>query len=155
MARGGLKLSINPAVLRWARESAGYTQAEAAVKVGQSLARLQAWEAGSDQPTEPQLEKLASAYKRPLAVFFMQAEPEAETLPEDFRRVPGVDALPYTPKLRLAARRAKRIQRLTGELEAQLGIERPQLPDWRVHPPESPRRGRRAHPGAHAPAAMG
>jgi DNA-binding XRE family transcriptional regulator len=63
--------TVTPAVLKWARESAGLTLDIAAQRIGVASAKLFAAEDGSGQLTFPQLRKASGVYKRPLAVFFL------------------------------------------------------------------------------------
>ena len=60
-----------PSVLRWARESQGYSIEEVASRLKRDPSEVAAWETGAESPTYVQLETLAyKIYKRPLAVFF-------------------------------------------------------------------------------------
>jgi Zn-dependent peptidase ImmA (M78 family) len=83
---------INPAILVWARESAGLGIDEAAKKL--SLAdsknesgeqKLLDLESGARFPTRVQLSKIAKTYRRPLIVFYMEAPPIKAPRGEDFR----------------------------------------------------------------------
>lgn len=93
------KAHINPAVLRWARETAGLSLEDAAMKadIGDArgkpgYVRLEEWEMGDDIPTRGQAESLAKAYLRPILTFYLPNPPErAETL-ADFRTVSGQTA---------------------------------------------------------------
>lgn len=49
---------LAPAVMRWARESAGMTLADVAGRLGKPQALIQTWEDGTSGPTYAQLEKL-------------------------------------------------------------------------------------------------
>jgi Zn-dependent peptidase ImmA (M78 family)/transcriptional regulator with XRE-family HTH domain len=84
---------VNPDVLRWARESAGFDIALAAKRVGVSSDRLTTWEEGRAKPTLAQLRNLAQHYRRPPAFFFLVAPPADDDVPRppDFRRVPDED----------------------------------------------------------------
>jgi Zn-dependent peptidase ImmA (M78 family) len=100
--------AVTPAVLKWARESAGLALGVAAQRIGIAPAKLSAAEDGSGLLTFPQLRKAANVFKRPLAVFFL-AEPPAVDLPvADFRRVPEALGAPISPELRLEVRRLNR-----------------------------------------------
>jgi len=79
------KAYITPNVLKWARESARMTGETAAAKVSMPVARLQEWEAGTKQPTIKQAQKLAKAYKRPFALFFLPEIPRDFQPLQDFR----------------------------------------------------------------------
>lgn len=72
---------IQPSVLRWARESQGYSIDDVALHLKREPDEIEAWELGHTSPTYAQLEELAyKLYKRPLAVFFLPSD-----LPGDFR----------------------------------------------------------------------
>lgn len=83
---------INPAILVWARESAGLNVEDAAKRLalggtksetsGQKLLEL---EKGLRRPTRAQLSKIAKTYRRPLLAFYMAAPPNKASRGEDFR----------------------------------------------------------------------
>ena len=89
--------NINPAILAWARETAGLAPEEAATRLGlvksadkQSPAqRLLAFERGQCMPTRNQLLKFAALYRRPLLTFYMKRPPARGERGEDFRRSAG------------------------------------------------------------------
>jgi hypothetical protein len=66
---------VEPAVLRWARETIGLSEVAAARKLGLPDDRVAQWESGEAQPTIVQLRKAAEAYNRALGVFFLPAPP--------------------------------------------------------------------------------
>lgn len=80
------KAYITPKVLKWARESARISEDTAASKVSVPVEKLLEWEDGSSQPTINQAEKLAKAYKRPFALFFLPDIPRDFQPLQDFRR---------------------------------------------------------------------
>lgn len=93
MSREG---SINPAILAWARESAGLELAEAAERLGltsgpasTAAEKLAQFEDGERSPTRGQLAKISTLYRRPLVTFYMKAPPSRGERGEDFRRTPG------------------------------------------------------------------
>lgn len=86
------KAFITPNVLKWARESARMTEETAAAKVPVVVDRLKKWENGTDQPTISQARKLAKAYKRPFALFFLPEVPRDFQPLQDFRK-PGAKPL--------------------------------------------------------------
>ena len=92
---------INPKILQWARETAGYRLDEVAGQA--NFKKVEAWEQGAAYPTYKQLEGLASRYKRPLALFFFPEVPEEEAIESSFRSLPAsqVQALPASIKLML------------------------------------------------------
>lgn len=84
--------AINPAVLSWARATAGLSLDEAAHRIGLSSGargtaaeKLEAIEAGDRHPTEAQLVKMAAAYHRPLLSLYMAEPPRPADRGEDFR----------------------------------------------------------------------
>jgi Zn-dependent peptidase ImmA (M78 family) len=107
MARS-IEALVKPALLEWARTTAGLDAAAAARRVGISEDRLRAWESGREVPSVAQLAKAANVYKRPLAVFYLPAPPEEPPRPRDFRRLDESDPLrAFSSALRLAIRRAR------------------------------------------------
>jgi len=86
---------VNPEILRWARETAGFTLEEASHRLGikkargnTSVERLEMLEAGDTEPTRPMLLKMANKYRRPLIVFYMEDPPRKEDREQDFRTLP-------------------------------------------------------------------
>ncbi len=116
----------NPALLRWARESAGLSLREAVFRAhllpgcrrrGEdpmtAEERLASWETGLATPTLSQLKALAKAFCRPLVTFFLSELPaQAEPMP-DFRSLPG--SPPDSPEF---AALKRRVLVLHGELSA-------------------------------------
>jgi transcriptional regulator with XRE-family HTH domain len=102
------RAEANPtrSVLIWARETAGLTVELAAKKAGVSADRLTAWETHEQRPTFAQLRKLAMVYRRPLAVFYLEAPPKGFSPMHDFRRAAEHAELPNSPELTLEIRKA-------------------------------------------------
>jgi transcriptional regulator with XRE-family HTH domain len=73
------KAYITAKVFKWARESAKMTEEIAASKVAVPIEKFKEWEIGEDYPTIRQAQRLAKAYRRPFALFFL---PE---VPNDFK----------------------------------------------------------------------
>lgn len=107
---------VTPGVLRWARESTGWTVYEAASQVGLRWSQLEAAEEGADLLTLRQAEKVADAYERPLATFFLPEPPVEEPREAQFRRLPGAPELPWPPEMNLLARRIRDRQDAAREL---------------------------------------
>ncbi len=86
---------VNPAMLVWARETAGLTLDQAASRLAinkaygkpgpQRLAEIES----SGEPTRPQLLAMMKVYRRPLLIFYMPQPPIASDRGEDFRSFPG------------------------------------------------------------------
>lgn len=112
-----IKATINPAVLSWARETAGFDLTAAASKIDIDEEKLAAWETGDDQPSIPQLRKLAEAYKRPLAVLYLPEPPTTSfQAMHDFRRLPDLGLRSFSPELTLEIRFAQQRRELALEL---------------------------------------
>ena len=107
---------VTPEVLRWARESTGYSVSEAAKKIGIRSWRLELAEQGYDLLTLRQAEKAAEAYERPLAALFLPAPPDEEPQEARFRRLPGAPEPPWPPAMQLLARRVRERQDAAVEL---------------------------------------
>ena len=105
----------NVEVLKWARESAGYTVQDVAEKLRKKSKKITEqtvidFEKGSAFPTYSQLETLAyHIYKRPLAVFFFPEPPDESDIKQSFRTLPQpVEKL--NPKMRFLLRKARVMQ---------------------------------------------
>jgi Zn-dependent peptidase ImmA (M78 family) len=79
----------------------------AAHKAAVKPAQLSEWEAGVSRPSIPQLRKLATVYRRPLAAFYLPEAPTRFQVMHDFRRLSN-DLASYenSPKLAYEVRRA-------------------------------------------------
>ncbi len=81
-----IRVAVQPAMLRWARERAGMSVAALAGRFG----KLEAWESGEIKPTLKQLEAFAKATFTPVGFLFLQTPPvEAIPIP-DLRTVDNV-----------------------------------------------------------------
>ena len=83
---------INPSILQWARETAGFSLQEAADRLGLETSsrrtgaeKLGALEAGEKAPTARQLRRLATLYRRPLIAFYLADPPGRGERGQDFR----------------------------------------------------------------------
>ena len=86
---------VNPAIMVWARETAGLTQKEAATKLGfkdssksSAVEKLTLIERGEKKPSRPQLLKMAGQYRRPLLTFYLSKPPQKSNRGVDFRTLP-------------------------------------------------------------------
>ena len=86
---------VNPCNLRWARNAAKLSVADAAKKLGltssvksTSVEKLESMERGERLPTQPQLNKMANAYRVPVVTFYLESEPRKSDLGEDYRTLP-------------------------------------------------------------------
>ena len=91
---------VNPAILAWARETAGLSLESAARKLAIRDARgvpganrLAQIESGAVEPTRPLLVRMAKQYRRPLLTFYLASPPVEANRGEDFRTLSeGYDA---------------------------------------------------------------
>jgi Zn-dependent peptidase ImmA (M78 family)/DNA-binding XRE family transcriptional regulator len=120
-----IKATINPALLIWARTPAGYELVGAAEALDLSQEKLEAWEKGEDQPSIPQLRKLAELYKRPLAVLYLPEPPQTFQPMHDFRRLADVGPRQFSPGLTLDIRSAQQRRLLALEMLEEVGEKPP------------------------------
>jgi Zn-dependent peptidase ImmA (M78 family) len=124
-----VKALIAPALITWARETAGFSIAEAAERLKIDEEQLTAWESRDNEasPSIPQLRKLASLFKRPLAVFYLPEPPRRFEVMRDLRRLPGTGPRHYSPALQLELRAATERRELALDLAADLDEELPKF----------------------------
>ncbi len=80
---------MNPDLFRWARETSGLSIEQAASALAlKNVEKLQAIEAGDEEPSRPLLLRMAKKYRRPLVTFYMPAPPRKGDRGEDFRTLP-------------------------------------------------------------------
>ncbi len=89
---------FNAEVLRWARETAGLNQAEAAKKLAIGPARglepeerLELLESGQADPTAVMIRKMAKQYRRPLISLYLSKPPARGERGQDFRTLPDAE----------------------------------------------------------------
>jgi Zn-dependent peptidase ImmA (M78 family) len=120
MAR--IEATPTPAVLMWARETAGLSVEVAAQRVAVKVDQLLSWEDGTARPSIPQLRKLAVAFRRPLAVFYLPEPPTRFQVMHDFRRLSD-KTLPSERSPKLAYEIRKAFDRREWALELMEGID--------------------------------
>ena len=108
-------VKINPTVLKWARESAGWTIDGIAGKLRAEVTLVRAWETGKAQPSLTNLERLAVYFKRPLAALLLPSPPPEPPLPIDFRQLPRNEQT-LSRETRFAIRRARRLRKIALDL---------------------------------------
>ena len=118
---------VEPAILRWARDTAGMSVDEAARSLQTHPERVQAWEDGEEHPSMAQLRRMATTYRRLLSDFYLPKTPLEVPLPHDFRRMPGEVAFRYSKALRYQLRVARERRALALDFAADLDAEIPQL----------------------------
>lgn len=130
---------VEPAILEWARSTAGLSIEEAAHSLQTKPEKLLAWEGGEEHPSMSQLRRMAAAYKRLLSDFYLPSRPTDDPLPHDFRRLPGEVAFRYSRALRYQLRLARQRRELALDLAAELEDEVPAL-SARLDPHDDPER---------------
>lgn len=125
MPRRSPEVSVKAEVLKWARESSGWTVQEVSTKLKVPPRTYKQWETTGLGIRLTQLEALAKHYKRPLAAFFLPKPPKEPKPPRDFRVLPGREGK-FEKKTLLAIRRGIRLQTLASELG--------QTVDWDTKP---------------------
>ena len=128
--------SVNPDVLRWARESSGFSLQDVARFLKKEEAAVIQWETGEASPTYVQLEKLAyELYKRPVAVFFFPDPPQEPSPAESFRTLPEFELNNLFPDTKHAIREGQAMQIALKELSRGIGLSGKQLlRDFQVDP---------------------
>lgn len=103
---------IQPAVLRWARESIGMSVEDVALKLKRPPEDIRAWEStDAAAPTYVQLETLAyKVLKRPLAVFFLPEPPQEVSPKREFRTLPDAELQALHADTHMQVRRAHAYQ---------------------------------------------
>lgn len=121
-----LKALVEKELLVWARKTASLSLEDAARLAHVAVPKLEAWEAGDDEPSIPELKKLAGVYKRPLSVFFLAEPPQGFQPLKDFRRLdPG--AATYSRELAFEVRAAQERRAIAVDLLDELDGE---VPTW-------------------------
>ena len=98
--------AINPDILTWARETAGFSLEEAAQAISLQSAhgktgaeRLFDLEQGKGDPSRPLLRRMALKYRRSLLIFYLDRAPRQGDRGQDFRIAPGTQPPEYDPTL--------------------------------------------------------
>jgi transcriptional regulator with XRE-family HTH domain len=107
-------LPVTPAVVRWARERAGYSIEDAS----RVFKKIAAWESGESAPTYAQLEQLADRFKCPVAVFFFPKPPTIPAIEQSFRTLTAEDIAGIPRTVRMFLRRGQAMQINLAELRS-------------------------------------
>ena len=110
-------VKINPEVLKWTIESAGWEIKELAKKIEIEPEFIRSWESKESPIELKKLEKIAEFLKRPLAVFFLP-EPPQEAKLTDYRKISGIANEKLSKKTLDAIRNARYVQSSARELFA-------------------------------------
>ena len=93
-----IEAPITPRVFAWARDSAGYTVADVAKRVGRPAEVVEQWEKGEARPTFSQAKQAAEMFLRPVATLFLSAPMEERAL-KNFRILSDAGPSPQCPPL--------------------------------------------------------
>ena len=102
----GEALPVSPALVKWARERAGYSVEDAS----RHFKKISAWESGKGAPTYPQLEQMAEKFKCPVAVFFFPEPPDVPPIEGSFRTLSAEDFAEIPRTVRTFIRRGQAMQ---------------------------------------------
>lgn len=110
---------INPKMLKWAREQAGFTRHELGERAKLSVSKdigtvdelIAEWESGEKQPRLNQLEDIAKTVRRPLITFFLTTPPKLDNALVDFRTYVGENPGHDSPEFSALKRRLLVLQR--------------------------------------------
>lgn len=113
-------VEVNPAVIKWARKSAGWVIEEVARELKISGKDYKQIEAGIKKPTYLQIKNLAKIFRRPVSALFLPKPPEERTISLSFRVLPFPETK-ISKELRLAIRKARYYQSISNEIMRALG----------------------------------
>lgn len=124
-------MALNPQILTWARNTADLSVDEAAhalrfqdTQDRTAAERLQAMEAGKEEPSRSVLLNMARVYRRSLLVFYLSEPPRTGDRGQDFRRAPGAQILEYDPRLDTLIRDIRGRQSMVKDLLEQTELRR-------------------------------
>ena len=120
------EIVVSSDVLKWARESSGYSIGDVAKKADLPQSTLEEWERKRSKIRYSVLNKLAGIFKRPTVALLLNAPPSEPSLPKYFRRT-GETGKP-APEVLFAIRKARHLQHISKSLEENMDTdERPSL----------------------------
>lgn len=118
-----ISTKVNPEVLKWARDIAGFSVEEISKKASIKPERYEKWERDGQDIPFGKLKIIASAYKRQIAIFLMKEVPEESfKKPNDYRNLNGADS-ELSKDVKLALRRATYFQKLAREFNDSWGTK--------------------------------
>ena len=113
MAR--INVNINPNILLWAREEAGFSIEEISHKLSINKERYCNWERFGKEIPLGKLQRISTCYKRQLAVFMLPKVPNKIKKPHDFRNL-KLDDPTLSKDVLLTLRRTYHLQNIATEL---------------------------------------
>jgi Zn-dependent peptidase ImmA (M78 family) len=88
------KMFINPTILRWAKDTKGYSTEECYLHFGED--KFSSWINGLDYPTYQELKKIGKFFKKPIALFFFPEPPDIKNIESSFRTLSNSSSI-FTP----------------------------------------------------------
>jgi len=92
MPKESFKVEVNSAIIKWARETAGWSIDEVSKRLKTSKENYQEIESGKKSPTFQQIKILAHLFKRTISTFFLPQPPEEPAISSSFRVLPKSEA---------------------------------------------------------------
>jgi Zn-dependent peptidase ImmA (M78 family) len=114
-----ISVNINPKVLKWAREEAGFELIEVANKISITDSNYKNWENKGQEIPLGKLKDLAGYYKRQLAVFFLPEVPEKLKKPKDYRNLKP-SQMKLSKEVLLTMRQVSHFQHLAAEIRGEV-----------------------------------
>lgn len=108
-------VTVNPKVIRWARERRKMSESEAAAKMKVAVETLLAWEDKATDFKVSEIQRLARIYQVPHLLLLQQDVPPVPGPPRDFR-TEGGKARELTLPTLLAVDEARRVQHIASDL---------------------------------------
>ena len=115
MAKNSDSINVNPRVIEWARETYGYSIAQASKELGISEDTLIKWENKENSLSIGTIKKLSRLYKRSFEVFLLPAPPNER--PDPKYRLSEDQSVEDTRVTKLIIREAKWLQDAAAELD--------------------------------------
>lgn len=112
-------------MLKWARESCAFSIQHVAKAEKIDADTIAGWEKGVGTPSFATLRKLATRYKRPLMVFYLEEPPRGFQLVKDFRTLPAGADRDWPPELIFAIRDIQERQRWASTILEEEGVRCP------------------------------
>lgn len=113
----GVNIEVEPALLSYARKYSGLTLEKVAKKAKIAESKIKSYEERRTPIPVTQVEKLALAYKRPLAFFLLSSVPKDAVEPKNFRIIYSSETeKDFSPEAYMAIRRARYIQSVIADL---------------------------------------
>lgn len=110
-----IKIQVNPEILTWAREEAGYKPEDIAGKLHIPTEKYTRWESEAEEIPLGQVKEIANYYKRQLAVFLLPAPPPRIKKPNDYRNL-AISHAGLSHEIMIALRRATNYLALAREI---------------------------------------